>query len=38
MYARYGFVVDGPEYLEDDIPHVPMLREPQVPTLRGTDR
>jgi ElaA protein len=25
-YARYGFVVDGPEHVEDDIPHVPMLR------------
>jgi ElaA protein len=26
-YARFGFVVDGPEYLEDGIPHVPMLRD-----------
>jgi ElaA protein len=25
-YAGFGFVVDGPEYIEDDIPHVPMLR------------
>ena len=25
-YARFGFVVDGPEYLEDGIPHVPMFR------------
>jgi ElaA protein len=25
-YARYGFTVDGPEYIEDGIPHVPMLR------------
>lgn len=24
MYARHGFVVDGPEYLEDEIPHTPM--------------
>ncbi|GAA4606714.1 GNAT family N-acetyltransferase [Actinoallomurus liliacearum] len=26
FYAKYGFVVDGPEYVEDGIPHVPMLR------------
>ncbi|WP_433176227.1 GNAT family N-acetyltransferase [Actinoallomurus sp. CA-150999] len=26
FYARYGFVVDGPEYIEDGIPHVPMVR------------
>jgi ElaA protein len=25
-YGRFGFVADGPEYLEDGIPHVPMLR------------
>jgi ElaA protein len=25
-YARFGFVVDGPGFLEDDIPHVPMSR------------
>lgn len=25
-YATFGFGVDGPEYLEDDIPHVPMRR------------
>nr|WP_245852126.1 GNAT family N-acetyltransferase [Isoptericola jiangsuensis] len=24
FYGRFGFVVDGPEYLEDDIPHTPM--------------
>ncbi|MFC7877504.1 GNAT family N-acetyltransferase [Isoptericola sp. NPDC057391] len=23
-YGRFGFVPDGPEYLEDDIPHTPM--------------
>ena len=23
-YARFGFVEDGPEYVEDGIPHVPM--------------
>ena len=26
MYARHGFVVDGPEFDEDGIAHVPMLR------------
>jgi ElaA protein len=26
MYARHGFVVDGDEFLEDGIPHVPMVR------------
>jgi len=26
MYARHGFVQDGPEFVEDGIPHVPMLR------------
>ena len=26
FYARYGFRVTGPEYLDDGIPHVPMLR------------
>ena len=24
LYARHGFVVDGPEFLEDGIPHTPM--------------
>ena len=23
-YGRFGFVADGPEFVEDDIPHVPM--------------
>ncbi|RBY88069.1 GNAT family N-acetyltransferase [Blastococcus sp. TBT05-19] len=27
-YARFGFRVSGPGYLEDGIPHVPMRREP----------
>jgi ElaA protein len=27
-YARFGFVVAGERFLEDDIPHVPMRREP----------
>ena len=26
FYARYGFVVTGPEFLDDGIPHVPMRR------------
>lgn len=26
FYGRFGFVATGPEYLEDDIPHVPMKR------------
>lgn len=25
-YGRFGFVVDGPEFVEDGIPHVPMRR------------
>ena len=28
MYAKHGFVRDGEEFLEDGIPHVPMLRVP----------
>jgi len=27
FYAGFGFVVTGPEYLEDGIPHVPMRRD-----------
>lgn len=26
FYARFGFIVAGPEYLEDDIPHMLMTR------------
>ena len=26
FYERLGFAVDGPEYDEDGIPHVPMRR------------
>ena len=26
MYGRHGFVRDGDEFLEDGIPHVPMMR------------
>jgi len=25
-YGRFGFAVDGPEFLEDGIPHLPMTR------------
>lgn len=25
-YARYGFAVDGPEFIEDDVAHLPMVR------------
>ncbi len=28
FYARHGFTADGPEYLEDGIPHTPMIRTP----------
>ncbi len=24
VYARHGFVADGPEFVEDGIPHTPM--------------
>jgi predicted GNAT family N-acyltransferase len=27
-YERFGFVLSGPGYVEDGIPHVPMRREP----------
>lgn len=26
-YARFGFVRSGPDYLEDGIPHLPMVRD-----------
>jgi len=32
MYARHGFTADGPEFVEDGIAHLPMLR---VPVLRA---
>lgn len=31
FYARHGFIVVGPEYVEDGIPHVPMRRDPTQP-------
>jgi ElaA protein len=27
FYKQFGFTESGPEYIEDDIPHVPMIRE-----------
>lgn len=30
-YARFGFGVDGAEYVEDGIAHVPMRRRPDAP-------
>jgi ElaA protein len=27
-YERFGFVVAGPEFVEDGIPHIPMVRRP----------
>jgi ElaA protein len=30
-YAQFGFVLDGPPYIEDGIPHVPMRRAPGPP-------
>lgn len=30
-YARFGFTVSGPGFVEDDIPHVPMRRDPTTP-------
>ena len=32
FYAKFGYEQTGPEYLEDGIPHVPMLRAEQTPT------
>ncbi|MFW0796326.1 GNAT family N-acetyltransferase [Gordonia sp. CPCC 205515] len=29
MYGKFGFVVEGEEYLEDGIPHVSMSRDPK---------
>ena len=34
MYQRLGFVVSGPEFSEDGIPHVPMRVEPAPPVTR----
>lgn len=35
MYAKFGFIVDSEEYLEDGIPHVSMLR-PGTVAARGS--
>ncbi|GAA4747343.1 hypothetical protein GCM10023217_16580 [Gordonia alkaliphila] len=29
MYARFGYRPDGPEFVEDGIPHTPMRRTPE---------
>ncbi|MFI7437041.1 GNAT family N-acetyltransferase [Micromonospora haikouensis] len=34
FYARHGFAVSGPEYVEDGIPHTPMRRHPARPDAR----
>jgi len=34
FYGRFGFVPDGPEYLEDGIPHTPMRRSAEVDAQR----
>ena len=34
MYARHGFTQDGPEFLEDGIAHIPMLRAPMLRAAR----
>ena len=31
FYGKYGFAQSGPEYLEDGIPHVPMVRAASQP-------
>ncbi|GAA2385348.1 GNAT family N-acetyltransferase [Gordonia cholesterolivorans] len=39
LYSRWGYVPDGPEFVEDGIPHVPMRRDPARrpgPTRRST--
>lgn len=36
FYERLGFVVDGPEYDEDGIPHVPMVNGPVRSSRRST--
>lgn len=34
-YGRFGFTATGAPYLEDDIPHVPMRREPSANAQAG---
>jgi ElaA protein len=40
FYAGFGYTVTGPEYVEDGIPHVPMLRaaHSRVPPPSGAGR
>ncbi|NED68074.1 GNAT family N-acetyltransferase, partial [Streptomyces sp. SID10244] len=35
MYAKFGFVTEGGEYLEDGIPHVSMVRDRGMATDRA---
>lgn len=37
-YARWGFVADGPEFVEDGIPHLPMRRPGQPHARRSRER
>jgi ElaA protein len=30
FYARFGFEIAGPEFVEDGIPHTPMTRRPKI--------
>jgi ElaA protein len=32
MYAQHGFVRDGDDFVDDGVPHVPMLRPGSVQT------
>jgi ElaA protein len=36
MYAQHGFVRDGDDFLEDGVPHVPMLRSISPPPPQAT--
>jgi ElaA protein len=31
FYGKFGYVVNGPEFMEDGIPHIPMIREAATP-------
>jgi ElaA protein len=35
FYGRHGFVASGPEFIEDGIPHVPMVRAGSPPDPRS---
>ncbi|BBU23452.1 acetyltransferase, gnat family protein [Mycobacterium xenopi] len=38
MYAQHGFVRDGDDFVEDGIPHVPMLKPASPPPPRAVTR